>query len=133
MTLERSDSTNIPSLEGIELRDSPELISPRGQVLTNLDHCLRTADSSRLQLLSVQVLITDMAQWPAFDAAFADWISAHRPSRRRVSARTPLRSRARGSCHRGGRASRFPDDHRLVVRANASTRRLWRWPPTCRR
>lgn len=51
------------------------------QVLDNLDHCLHTAGSSRGQLLSVTVYVTDIAQWPAFDAAYAQWVGAHRPAR----------------------------------------------------
>lgn len=103
---------------GIDLRDSPGLIAPRGhyshvavhgavayisgqlpldaagtpladqpfdvqvqQVLSNLDACLDTAGSSRRQLLSVTVYVTDIRQWPAFDAAYAEWIGGHRPSR----------------------------------------------------
>ncbi len=103
---------------GIDLRDSPRLIAPRGhyshvavhgavayisgqlpldaegtpladqpfdvqvqQVLGNLDDCLHTAGSSRQQLLSVTVYVTDIGQWPAFDAAYAEWIGGHRPSR----------------------------------------------------
>ena len=103
---------------GIDLRDSPGLIAPRGhyshvavhgavayisgqlpldaagtpladqpfdvqvqQVLSNLDDCLNTAGSSRQQLLSVTVYVTDISQWPAFDAAYAQWVGTHRPAR----------------------------------------------------
>jgi enamine deaminase RidA (YjgF/YER057c/UK114 family) len=116
MTAGRSDPP--PTSAGIELRDSPGLIAPRGhyshvavhgavayisgqlpldaagtpladqpfdvqvrQVLGNLDDCLSTAGSSRVQLLSVTVYVTDIRQWPAFDAAYAEWIGGHRPSR----------------------------------------------------
>ncbi len=51
------------------------------QVLSNLHDCLITAGSSREQLLSVTVYVTDIDQWPAFDAAYAQWIGTHRPSR----------------------------------------------------
>ena len=51
------------------------------QVLSNLHDCLTTAGSSREQLLSVTVYVTDIDQWPAFDAAYAQWIGTHRPSR----------------------------------------------------
>lgn len=98
--------TSAAAADGIDLRDSPGLVPPRGhyshvavhagvayisgqlpldasgtpladqpfdvqvaQVLDNLDDCLRTAGSSREQLLSVTVYVTDIAQWPAFDAA----------------------------------------------------------------
>lgn len=51
------------------------------QVLSNLDDCLTTAGSSRDQLLSVTVYVTDIDQWPAFDAAYGQWLGTHRPSR----------------------------------------------------
>jgi 2-iminobutanoate/2-iminopropanoate deaminase len=51
------------------------------QVLSNLHDCLVTAGSSREQLLSVTVYVTDIDQWPAFDAAYAQWLGTDRPSR----------------------------------------------------
>lgn len=118
MTSNDTGAPDRPDQHGIELRDSPELISPRGhyshvalhrsvayisgqlpvdaagtsladqpfdvqaqQVLSNLDNCLRTAGSSRDRLLSVQVFIADMAHWPDFDAAYAQWVGTHRPAR----------------------------------------------------
>lgn len=118
MTSHDPDGTTSRDRSGIELRDSAELIAPRGhyshvavhagvayisgqlpvdatgtplsdqpfdvqvrQVLTNLEHCLHSAGSSRQGLLSVQVLVTDMAHWPSFDDAYAAWIGAHRPAR----------------------------------------------------
>src|SRR5687767_15013508 len=50
------------------------------QVLDNLGQCLRTAGSSREQLLSLTVYVTDIAHWSAFDAAYAQWVGAHRPA-----------------------------------------------------
>lgn len=116
MTADQPETT--PTAAGIELRDSPGLVAPRGhyshvavhagtayvsgqlpldaagtpladqpfeaqvdQVLRNLDDCLSTAGSSREDLLSVTVHVTDIAQWPAFDAAYARWIGSHRPAR----------------------------------------------------
>jgi 2-iminobutanoate/2-iminopropanoate deaminase len=107
-----------PTGSGIDLRDSPGLIAPRGhyshvavhrgvayisgqlpldatgtpladqpfdvqvqQVLSNLADCLVTAGSSVEQLLAVTVYVTDIDQWPTFDAAYARWIGSHRPSR----------------------------------------------------
>ena len=118
MTPESSDHSGQQNRQGIELRDSPELVSPKGhyshvalhggvayisgqlpvdpsgtllaaqpfdvqarQALTNLDHCLRTAGSSRDRLLSVQVFVADMGNWPDFDAAYAQWVGTHRPAR----------------------------------------------------
>ncbi|WP_324275292.1 RidA family protein [Blastococcus brunescens] len=118
MTRNQPTTGAAAAADGIDLRDSPGLVPPRGhyshvavhagvayisgqlpldasgtplagqpfdvqvaQVLDNLDQCLRTAGSSREQLLSVTVYVTDIAQWPAFDAAYAQWIGAHRPAR----------------------------------------------------
>ena len=65
---------------GAPLLDQPFDVQVQ-QVLGNLDDCLDTAGSSREQLLSVTVYVTDIDQWPAFDAAYAQWVGAHRPSR----------------------------------------------------
>lgn len=65
---------------GTPLSDQP-FDAQVAQVLSNLDACLRTAGSSREQLLSVTVYVTDIAQWPAFDSAYAQWVGAHRPAR----------------------------------------------------
>ena len=118
MTLDQPGTGAAAAADGIDLRDSPGLVPPRGhyshvavhagvayisgqlpldasgtaladqpfdlqvaQVLDNLDQCLSTAGSSREQLLSVTVYVTDIAQWPAFDAAYAQWVGAHRPAR----------------------------------------------------
>jgi enamine deaminase RidA (YjgF/YER057c/UK114 family) len=118
MTHNQPGTSSAAAADGIDLRDSPGLVPPRGhyshvavhagvayisgqlpldasgtaladqpfdvqvmQVLDNLDDCLRTAGSSRDQLLSVTVYVTDIAQWPAFDGAYAQWVGAHRPAR----------------------------------------------------
>jgi len=65
---------------GSSLADQPFDVQVQ-QVLRNLDDCLSTAGSSREQLLSVTVYVTDIAQWPAFDAAYAQWLGDHRPAR----------------------------------------------------
>ena len=118
MTRDRPNTGAAAAADGIDLRDTPGLVPPRGhyshvavhagvayisgrlsldasgtpladqpfdvqvsQVLDDLDQCLRTARSSREQLLSVAVYVTDITQWPAFDAAYAQWAGAHRPAR----------------------------------------------------
>lgn len=118
MTADQPTGPAAPTPAGIDLRDSPGLVPPRGhyshvavhagvayisgqlpldptgtpladhsfetqvqQVLNNLDDCLVTAGSSREQLLSVTVYVTDIDQWPTFDAAYARWLGTHRPSR----------------------------------------------------
>ncbi len=118
MTRDQPNTGAAAAAAGIDLRDSPGLVPPRGhyshvtvhagvayisgqlpldasgtpladqpfdvqvtQVLDNLDQCLRTAGSGRDQLLSVTVYVTDISQWPAFDAAYAQWVGTHRPAR----------------------------------------------------
>lgn len=51
------------------------------QALNNLHNCLITAGSCREQLLSVTVYVTDIDEGPAFDAAYAQSLCTHRPSR----------------------------------------------------
>ncbi|MFD8008846.1 RidA family protein [Streptomyces sp. NPDC058955] len=50
-------------------------------VLHNLDNCLAAAGTDRDHLISVTVYVTDIAQWPAFDAIYAAWLGPHRPAR----------------------------------------------------
>lgn len=66
--------------EGTPLTTEPFETQTR-QVLHNLDRCLAAAGTDRTRLLSVTVYITDLAQWPAFDTLYAEWIGAHRPAR----------------------------------------------------
>lgn len=66
--------------EGTPLADQPFEAQAR-QVLHNLDRCLAAAGTDRTRLVSVTVYVTDVAQWPAFDAVYAEWIGAHRPAR----------------------------------------------------
>jgi len=51
------------------------------QVLNNLDACLRRVNLDRNALVQVRVYVTDMAQWPGFNAIYVDWIGEHRPVR----------------------------------------------------
>ncbi|MHC5557892.1 RidA family protein [Kocuria sp. U4B] len=66
--------------DGTPLADHPFETQAR-QVLHNLDRCLARAGTDRTRLVSVTVYITDLAQWPAFDAIYAEWVGAHRPAR----------------------------------------------------
>lgn len=50
-------------------------------VLANLDRCLAAAGTSRDRLLSVTVYVTEMADWPQFDAIYSEWLGTHRPAR----------------------------------------------------
>ncbi|GGJ64967.1 RidA family protein [Streptomyces brasiliensis] len=51
------------------------------QVLRNVDACLASVGTSRDRLLSVTVYVTDIANWPAFDRLYAQWLGSHRPQR----------------------------------------------------
>lgn len=51
------------------------------QVLTNLDACLAAAGLVRHDLLQVRVYVTRIANWPAFNRLYAEWLGEHRPAR----------------------------------------------------
>jgi enamine deaminase RidA (YjgF/YER057c/UK114 family) len=62
------------------LHDAPFELQAQ-QVLANVAAALQGAGSSIGQLLQVRVYITDMAQWPAFNAIYAQWAGTARPAR----------------------------------------------------
>lgn len=66
--------------EGTPLAGEPFEVQVR-QVLDNLDACLATAGSSREQLLSVAVYVTDIGDWPSFDRLYGAWLGTARPAR----------------------------------------------------
>ncbi|MEU8107596.1 RidA family protein [Nonomuraea muscovyensis] len=51
------------------------------QVLRNLDACLAAVGADRSRLLQVTCYVTDISNWPAFDALYREWIGDHRPAR----------------------------------------------------
>ncbi|TFZ05684.1 RidA family protein [Ramlibacter henchirensis] len=51
------------------------------QVLANVRAALHAAGSSVDKLLQVRVYVTDIDQWPAFNALYADWCGDARPAR----------------------------------------------------
>ncbi|MEN0022605.1 MAG: RidA family protein [Microbacterium sp.] len=51
------------------------------QVLGNVDACLRVAGVDRRDLLSTTVSVTDIGDWPLFDAVYREWLGDHRPAR----------------------------------------------------
>ena len=51
------------------------------QVFANLDAVLAARGLSRERLVQVRVYVTDIADWPEFNALYAEWIGAHRPAR----------------------------------------------------
>lgn len=66
--------------DGTPLTDQP-FEQQAAQVLRNLDACLAAAGVDRQHLVQVRVYVTDMANWPAFNRLYAQWIGAHRPAR----------------------------------------------------
>jgi 2-iminobutanoate/2-iminopropanoate deaminase len=51
------------------------------QVLDNVAHALTGAGSSIAKLTQVRVYVTDIADWPAFNALYAKWAGSARPAR----------------------------------------------------
>ncbi|RAI37051.1 RidA family protein [Rhodoplanes roseus] len=51
------------------------------QVLDNVAAALAGAGSGIDRLVQVRVYVTDIANWPAFDALYAAWAGAARPAR----------------------------------------------------
>lgn len=63
-------------------REIPDGIEPQArQVLENLRAILTAADSAMDRLVSVQMFIPDIAQWPALNATYAEMLGSHRPAR----------------------------------------------------
>ena len=67
-------------VRGNKLVDAPFDVQAR-QVLANVAGALEAAGSSVSQLVQVRVYVTDIAQWPAFNAIYAAWAGASRPAR----------------------------------------------------
>jgi len=51
------------------------------QVLNNVDAALTAAGSAIDRLVQVRVYVSDIRQWPAFNAIYAKWIGSSRPAR----------------------------------------------------
>jgi 2-iminobutanoate/2-iminopropanoate deaminase len=51
------------------------------QVLDNVAVALKGAGSAVSRLVQVRVYVTDIKQWPAFNAIYAKWIGSSRPAR----------------------------------------------------
>ena len=51
------------------------------QVLANVEAVLTACGSGIDRLVQVRVYVDDIANWPAFDAIYAQWAGASRPSR----------------------------------------------------
>jgi reactive intermediate/imine deaminase len=51
------------------------------QVLANVKAAVEGAGSQIDRLIQVRVYVDDVANWPEFNAIYAQWIGAHRPAR----------------------------------------------------
>lgn len=66
--------------EGTRLTDAPFETQAR-QTLANLAAALAAAGSGIDRLLQVRVYVDDIANWPAFNAIYAEWAGTARPAR----------------------------------------------------
>jgi reactive intermediate/imine deaminase len=66
--------------QGQRLTDAP-FEQQAEQVLANVQAALEAAGSSVAQLVQVRVYVSDIADWPAFNAVYARWAGAARPAR----------------------------------------------------
>ena len=66
--------------DGTKLNESPFEEQAR-QVLDNVAQALQGAGSSIARLTQVRVYVTDIGEWPAFNALYAKWAGNARPAR----------------------------------------------------
>lgn len=66
--------------KGTPLTGKPFDVQAR-QVLANLEACLEVAGTSKERLVQVRVYVTDILDWPVFNALYAEWIGPHCPAR----------------------------------------------------
>jgi len=66
--------------DGAKLVDAP-FEKQAQQVLDNIAAALTAAGSAIEPLLQVRVYVTDIKQWPAFNAIYSRWIGSSRPAR----------------------------------------------------
>jgi len=65
-----------------------------GQVMRNLMAVLTAAGTGLTDILKVNIYLTDMGDFPALNAIYADWLGEHRPARATVAvAALPLGAR----------------------------------------
>jgi 2-iminobutanoate/2-iminopropanoate deaminase len=65
---------------GTPLTGKPFEVQAR-QVLANLEACLEVAGVGKERLVQVRVYVTDIKDWPVFNAIYAEWIGQYRPAR----------------------------------------------------
>lgn len=67
-------------MHGTPLTGAPFADQAR-QALVNLDACLTAVRLTRADLVQVRVYVTNVGDWPEFDALYAQWLGEHRPAR----------------------------------------------------
>jgi len=73
---------------------SNELEPQARQVMRNLAAVLSASGAGLSDILKVGIFLTDMADFPAVNVLYADWLGAHRPARATVAvAALPLGAR----------------------------------------
>ena len=66
--------------DGTKLNEAPFAQQAR-QVLDNVSNALVAGGGSIATLLQVRVYVTDIADWPEFNAIYAQWAGTARPAR----------------------------------------------------
>jgi reactive intermediate/imine deaminase len=66
--------------DGTKLNEAPFAGQAR-QVLDNVANALVAGGGSIATLLQVRIYVTDIADWPEFNAIYAQWAGAARPAR----------------------------------------------------
>ncbi len=70
------------------------LAGQANQVMHNLQAVLAAADCSVSDIVKVNIYLLDMADFPALNVLYADWLGEHRPARATVAvAALPLGAR----------------------------------------
>ncbi|MDQ6986541.1 MAG: Rid family detoxifying hydrolase [Mariprofundaceae bacterium] len=70
------------------------LVGQANQVMGNLRAVLAAADCQLSDIVKVNIYLLDMADFPALNALYADWLGEHRPARATVAvAALPLGAR----------------------------------------
>jgi 2-iminobutanoate/2-iminopropanoate deaminase len=67
-------------VDGNKLADASFEVQAR-QVLRNVDLALAASGTDSQRLVQVRGYVTSIADWPLFDAVYAQWLGSHRPAR----------------------------------------------------
>ncbi|NML43631.1 RidA family protein [Ramlibacter sp. G-1-2-2] len=67
--------------DGSRMGDASSFEEQARQVLANVRAVLQAAGSDVEKLVQVRVYVDDIANWPGFNAIYAEWAGAARPAR----------------------------------------------------